>query len=86
MSNLSVLVHVACDATKLKQKLFMTALRHALTAMKVWLLYFPAGSLYSPRFVPQTGPTIPETIDVLGLERTVLRLKHALRVNGPTTA
>lgn len=31
----SSLVHAACDATGLKQKIFMTALRHALTAMKV---------------------------------------------------
>ncbi|KAF8553539.1 hypothetical protein OG21DRAFT_1597677 [Imleria badia] len=64
--NLSSLVHAACDATGLKQKIFMTALRHTLTAMK-------------------TGPTVPETIDVLGLERTVLRLKDALLVNGHTT-
>ena len=27
------------------------------------------------------GPTVPETIDVLGLERTILRLKDALLVN-----
>ncbi|KAG8220277.1 hypothetical protein J3R82DRAFT_1371 [Butyriboletus roseoflavus] len=59
VSDLSSLLHAACDLTGLKQKLFMTALRHALTAMK-------------------TGPTIPETIDVLGLERTVIRLKDAL--------
>jgi glutamyl-tRNA synthetase len=63
VSNLSSRVHAACDATGLKQKFFMTALRHALTAMK-------------------TGPTIPETIDVLGLERTVFRLKDAALVNG----
>ncbi|KAF8425049.1 hypothetical protein L210DRAFT_3743949 [Boletus edulis BED1] len=60
------LVHAACDATGLKQKIFMTALRHALTTMK-------------------TGPTVPETIDVLGLERTVIRLKDALLVNNRKT-
>lgn len=35
VASLSSLVHAACDATGLKQKVFMTALRHALTAMKV---------------------------------------------------
>ncbi|KAN0101307.1 hypothetical protein V8E55_001291 [Tylopilus felleus] len=65
VASLSSLVHAACDATGLKQKVFMTALRHALTAMK-------------------TGPTVPETIDVLGLERAVLRLKNALIVDGRT--
>ncbi|KAI9455877.1 hypothetical protein HD554DRAFT_2030712 [Boletus coccyginus] len=63
--DLSSLVHAACDATELKQKIFMTALRHALTAMK-------------------TGPTVPETIDVLGLERTLIRLRDALLVDGHT--
>ncbi|KAF9219057.1 glutamyl-tRNA synthetase [Gyrodon lividus] len=59
ISDLGVIVHSACDATGLKQKVFMTALRHALSGMK-------------------TGPSIPETIDVLGMERTISRLKGAL--------
>ncbi|KAG9310513.1 hypothetical protein JVU11DRAFT_9660 [Chiua virens] len=61
VSGMASLVHAACDGTGLKQKVFMTALRHALTAMK-------------------TGPTIPETIDILGVERTVDRLKEAFSI------
>ncbi|KAF9235713.1 hypothetical protein BU15DRAFT_89484 [Melanogaster broomeanus] len=62
VSDLGVIVHSACDATGLKQKVFMTSLRHALSGMK-------------------TGPTIPETIDVVGAERSISRLKEALAAN-----
>ena len=34
-SNITEVVHNACDATGLKQKIFMTVNRHALSAMKV---------------------------------------------------
>ena len=49
VSDLSSLVHTACDATGLKQKVFMTALRHALTAMKVG---------FSPLVLPPLTPVI----------------------------
>ncbi|KIJ60123.1 hypothetical protein HYDPIDRAFT_32546 [Hydnomerulius pinastri MD-312] len=65
VSDLGIVVHDACDATGLKQKVFMTAVRHAISAMK-------------------TGPSIPEIIDVLGIDRTISRLKAALLVNGTT--
>jgi hypothetical protein len=35
-------------------------------------------------FLLQTGPTVPETIEVLGLEQTLLRLKGALVINSQT--
>ncbi|KAJ8593595.1 anticodon-binding domain of class I aminoacyl-tRNA synthetase, partial [Rhizopogon salebrosus TDB-379] len=58
-SEIGVLLHDACEKTGLKSKVFMTALRHALSGMKA-------------------GPSLPEIIDVLGLERTAQRLKSAL--------
>ncbi|KAH0838890.1 hypothetical protein J3R83DRAFT_7317 [Lanmaoa asiatica] len=78
VSDLSSLLHAACDETGLKHKLIMTALRHALTAMKVPFIHSFPPLLSHPRILFQTGPTIPETIDVLGLERTISRLKDAL--------
>ena len=84
VSEVSSLVHAACDTTELKQKVFMTALRHALTAMKV--LCSVCTYLYpciDTGYLSQTGPTVPETINVLGVERTIVRLKDAL-VNSHT--
>ena len=51
VSDLSSLLHAACDLTGLKQKLFMTALRHALTAMKVSPFFF-----WFPTLPPRSSP------------------------------
>ena len=84
VSEVSSLVHIACDTTGLKQKVFMTALRHALTAMKV---FFSICSYLYPctdtGYLPQAGPSVPETVNVLGVERSIVRLKDAL-VNSHT--
>ncbi|OSD05744.1 glutamyl-tRNA synthetase [Trametes coccinea BRFM310] len=57
-TSLSHLLHEENAKTSLKQKEYMTILRHALTGMK-------------------TGPSVADTLDVLGPERSIARLQSA---------
>ncbi|KAG6332077.1 hypothetical protein ID866_7015 [Astraeus odoratus] len=75
-SNVSAVVHDVCNVTGLKQKTFMTALRHALSATKVG--YPSMMSCKTILTLKKAGPSIPEIIMVLGPERTVSRLRTAL--------
>ena len=58
-------------ALSIKQKSFMTTLRHALTATKVGRNLFINLTVLNQS---QTGPSVPEIMLILGHERTLSRL------------
>ncbi len=74
IATLSEVLHDENAKTSLKQKEYMTILRHALTGMKVSTsLHGIVGSYTYPQL--QTGPTVADVLFVLGAQRSIARLQ-----------
>lgn len=71
---LSEVLHDENAKTSLKQKEYMTILRHALTGMKV-RLRFPFQQPPQANGRKQTGPSVADVLYVLGPERSLARLQ-----------
>jgi len=70
-------LHAQSRTEAIKTAKFMTALRHALSGVKVPFVEKNFVALNLNRSLPQNGPSVAEMMDVLGEQRTIARLEEA---------
>jgi Anticodon binding domain len=70
-------LHAENRAGEIKPARFMTALRHAMSGMKVRLLVSQKTFSCKANHPTQNGPSVAELMVVLGTQRTIARLEEA---------
>ena len=72
----SKVLHAECERLGLSVKVFMKALRYAITGMQVGVIYFSRLSFFKKGlFFYQDGPSMAAIMKVIGRETTLERLK-----------